>query len=423
MATPPTAPRHRTHATFLLAGGLSLSLLAGCQAPARTAPTPAPSGSPVAAATGTPAATGPVAETMLYAEITGRYQAPVNEAENGWPILKPKLQPETPDGPLPSERLGALSLSDKPEDLAFFDKEVLPILQQSFSKPAFVETHPLLMGKDPLTANYRDLRQLCELLGQRADLLWKQGKKKEALEMLRLPLSLAKALQSRPETVSVNDFSSSYARAALRDIADWAGDNSLKGAELEQAAKMLAEYRPHYAHVVETITVDFAQLENSINDKAIREENLGLGLARTQDLTLWKEQLRGLLDEAKKLYGFQPSDAQLFNDEVMKMSAQVHGLVIDYPQITTQQKHAYASYLATELALALERHRLSGNKKPLEAAKLVETTFAGDADAQEAANALLVYKPGQAPGSFTISSRGDVFKLLSPEGFVTFYQR
>jgi hypothetical protein len=360
---------------------------------------------------------------VSYTEIVESYQGPVTEADNGWPVIKPLLVPSEPDGLAPYDRIESLDLAENPDDLTYFDKEVLPKLREGFSKSFFVDPHPLLSGKDPLSPYYRNLRHLCDLLAQRADMLWAAGKKSEALEMLRLPLSLAKAVQSRPETVSVSLFSSAYASTALRDIADWASTNSLKEPELSQAAEMLAEYRPSYDHLVSSITVDFAQLDSSIKDEPTRTEVLGLGLAKQEDIDVWASQLRGLRSDALKLFGFQPVDPQTFNATVMTMSPQVQGLVLDYPGLTTMQKHAYATYLATELALALERHRLSGSKEPLDAGKLLDQTFGQDKAARAAAEAFLEYRPGQVAGSFALVGRGKVFQLAAPEGEVTFYQR
>ena len=426
MATPPSCSKAarryrlghhhcaRRWRTASLTGGLILTLLcAGCS----QAPKPSTTSSPTPAAV--IASASPSGE-VGYAVLIEQYQAPVPETENGWPILKPLLVPPDETTPPLTERLESL---DKPADLAYFDKEVLPKLKEAFAKPAFFDPHPLLSGRDPLNFHYRDLRRLCDLVAARADLLWSADKKGEALELLRLPLGLAKAMQSRPETVSVNLFSGpSYANASLRDIADWASDNSLKGAELDQAAKLLAEYRPEYKHIIETISVDFAQFESSLDDTDTRNETLGLAMAKPEDIELWKKQMRALSVDAKMLYGFEPGDADKFNKAVMKMAPQVQGLVSDYPAHSTQQKLAYATYLATELALGLERHRLSGEKKPLDAGKLLEQTFAADEEAKKAAAALLEYQPGESSGSFSLVGRGDAFKLAVPEG-PTFYQR
>ena len=181
-----------------LACGLFSFCLAGCTQPPSTpvTPTAAVSGTPAPAAT--PASASPTGQ-ISYAEINARYTAAVPEADNGWPIVRPLLT-ANPDGQSPWERYEALAISEKPADLAVFDKEVLPMLREGFSKPVFFEPHQLLSGKDPLSLQYRRLRALCDQTAERAELLWKAGKKGEALALLELPLSLAKALQSRPET-------------------------------------------------------------------------------------------------------------------------------------------------------------------------------------------------------------------------------
>jgi hypothetical protein len=396
-----------------VAAGLLALALCGCGQ--KPGPTPSPSTTPPASTTATPGA------EVSYAEITERYQAPVADDQNGWPAIKALLAP-TSEGQIPlSERLP--NGLDNAADLAYFDKHVLPVVRESFSKPFFLEPHPLLSGRDPLNFFYRDLRGICDLVAERADLLWKAGKGKEALDLLKLPLGLARAMQSRPETVSVNLFSGpSYANAALRRVADWASDNSLKGAELDLARKMLADFRPSYKHITDSISVDFAQFENSIADEPTRTEILGLGMAKPEDIELWKSQLRTLAVDARSLYSLTPEDPQSFNQAVAKMAPPVQGLVGEYPQHSTQQKLAYCTYLATEMALALENHRLGKDKSALDPKQLLDAAFAGDQQAREAAEALLIYTPGKSSENFALTGRGDVFKLAVPEPPV-FYQR
>lgn len=404
--------------------GLFLALyLSGCtQAPSPPAP------APTTAASSTPTLPTDISATpageLSYAEINARYAATVPESDNGWPIVKPLLKPAVEGQAAPWDRYEALAISDKPADLAVFDKEVLPKLKEGFSKPTFFEPHQLLSGRDPLSLHYRQLRTLCDQIAERSDLLWEAGNKGEALELLRLPLSLSKALQRRPETVSLNLFSSAYASSALRDIADWTSTNSLKEPELSQASELLAEFRPSYSHLTDCLSVDFAQLDNSIKDGPTRTEVLGLGMASPEDLKLWSEQVGQLRADAQKLYEVEGADPRTFNQAVLKMSPQVHGLVLEYPELTTMQKHAFATYLATELALALERMRLSDIKAPDEKA-LLEAVFAGDAGAQQAATELLTvqYPAGQVPKTFAINGRGKVFALAAPDGKITFYQR
>jgi hypothetical protein len=227
-----------------LAGGILALLAAGCH---RTpGPGPTASTTPTAVASGSPQAGAD------YAAITARYQADVVESDNGWPVIKPLLAPTAEDAQPLSERLD--SGLESPEEVSYFDQQVLPVLQVAFRKPFFFEACPLLSGRDPLNFYYRDLRRVCDLVNERADQLWKEGKKTQALELLELPLGLASAMQARPETVSVNLFSGPfYANSALRTLAEWASDNSLQGAELSQAAQLLARHRPSYQHIADSI--------------------------------------------------------------------------------------------------------------------------------------------------------------------------
>lgn len=406
--------------TLALSGGLALSLwLGGCSG--RTAPGPA--ASPTSGATAASSSASPASfETLTFEQVSELYEAPVSEADNGWPLVRPLLVAANPDTPPAIDRLQELDLSKK-ADLAYFDKEVLPTLQSAMAKPAFLESHPLLSGRDPLMMQYRSLRTLCELVGQRADLYWSAGQRDKALEMVRLPLSLAKAMQSRPETVSVNLFSQGYANTSLALLADWAADGSLVEPQLAQARRLLAENRPRYRHLRDSMAVDFAQLENSINDEATRTEVLGLGMAKPEELTRWVEQIRGLQDDALAMYGFEPVNPAKFNDEVMKQSPQVHGLVLDYPPTVEAQKRGYVSYLATELALALEQIRVAKGPAP-DPDKLLADTFGADEEAVKAAHAflLLELKAGQPLQSFSIASRPNTFPLTAPEA-PPFYQR
>lgn len=359
---------------------------------------------------------------LSYDEILANYQAPVADDQNGWPLLKPLLVASEPDAPVLFDRLALLDLSN-PADLSFFDQEVYPTLKLALSRPFFAEPHPLLSGRDPLMTQYRSLRTVCDLLGQRADLLWESGKKTEALEMVALPLSLAKAMQARLETVSVNLFSSGYATTSLGHIAEWAANGSLTEPELGKARELVAANRPSYQHLRSSLEVDFAQLEHSLGDEKTRTEVLGLGMARPEEITRWAEEVRGLHGEAQKLYAAEIVAPEAFNDAVMKRSSQVHGLVLDYPPMVEMQKRSYASYLATEIALALEAHRLAKTKAPAPDALLLEI-FAGDSQAQQMVNALLLvqYPAEQVPERFLIAGQPGAFKVTAPDG-VAFYQR
>lgn len=399
----------------LLQGALlGLLLTAGCSQ--KPVVHPSPMGTPVAVATAVSS------EGLTYEEILERYQAPLGDEQNGWSVLRPLLVAVEPDVPVVFDRLSLLDLSN-PDDLAFFDKEAYPTLKEALTKPFFVEPYPLLSGRDPLMMHYRSLRTICDLLGQRADLLWAEGKKDEALEMSSLPLSLAKAMQARLETVSVNLFSLGYSNTSLGHLAEWAAEGSLKEPELAKAREILAKNRPDYGHLRSSLDVDFAQLEHSLGDETTRTEVLGLGLARAEDVKTWVQEVRGLKEEAQKLYGPAPDAAQSFNDAVMKSSAQVRGLVLDYPPMLEMQKRNYASYLATELALALESYRLAKKKTPaLES--LLSELFSGDEQAQQQVEAMLLvqYATDSVPENFLIAAKPDAFKVTAPDG-VSFYQR
>lgn len=403
---------------FAVVSGLALSLWSsGCTG--KPAPGPSGSASPAAVAT---SATPANFDTLSFEQVSELYEAPVAEGDNGWPLVRPLLVAANSETPPVFDRLQALDLSQA-ADLAYFDKDVLPTLKSAMSKPSFLENHPLLSGRDPLMMQYRSLRTLCELVGQRADLFWSAGERDKALELVGLPLSLAKAMQSRPETVSVNLFSQGYATTSLSLLADWAADGSLVEPQLTQTRTLLAENRPSYRHLRDCMAVDFAQLENSINDEGTRTEVLGLGMAKPEELTRWVEQIRGLQDDAQAMYGFQPVDPAKFNDEVMKQSPQVHGLVLDYPPTVEAQKRSYASFLATELAVALEQIRVAKSPAP-DVDKLLADTFGEDEEAVKAAHAFLQldYKPGQPLKTFIIGGRPEAFQLTAPEA-PPFYQR
>ena len=397
---------------------LQLILGSGCQTP--TGPSPTLSASPTPAVSG--GSPTVMATPLSSEEISQRYQASVENAENGWPELKGFLEGSDDWASSGMESAAELDL-DRPADAATFDGKILPALRSAFTKPAFTGTPKLLSGHDPINPHYRDLRALCDLLTQRADQLWTSGKKEQALELVELPLSLAHSLQSRPETVSVNDFSSKYAAVALATIADWASTNTLVQPQLDTLISSLAKYRPDYDHMALSISVDFASLENSLDNQEVRTGILGLGLSQPEEIQQWKEQLRSLLGEAQKLYGLTPIDAKAFNDAILKLAPPIQGIVVDYPNIAAMQKRTHASYLATELALTLEKHRLAKSKEPLTAEQVFEQTFASDTSAQKVAQALLEVRPGPTPSQFTIAGRSGMFTLLSPDPNIIFYQR
>lgn len=420
MATPHTRTS-RLHPLGGLALTFLLFLAPGCQTKTPTLVTPAPSASHSASPSVQDTPLVPL-NSLTYEEITARYQSPVDPAQNGWPELLKFLEGGEGDDSSGIDKAEALDL-EQAADAKLFDQSILPVLASAFTKPAVTGAPPLISGKDPINPYYRDLRALCDLLTKRADQLQSAGDKEQAMKLIGLPLSLAQALQSRPETVSVNDFSSKFAAASLATIADWASTNVLSIQQLEQLSALLADKRPNYQHLALTISVDFAQLENSLDDQQVRTETLGLGLSDAATISTWKQELRTLRGEAEKLYQLTPIDAQTFNNAVMKLAGPIQGIVIDYPNIAAMQKRSFASYLATELALTLERHRLSEEKEPLSAEQVFQRTFSSDLTTQQIAQALLEVRLGATPSSFTIVGQSGMFTLLSPDPNVIFYQR
>ncbi len=383
--------------------------VAGC----RQAIKPVSSPTPAATTAATPSASPVDTASLSISEITEQYESPVDEAQNGLPSLLPLLTDEAQ-----TDRLSELSL-EKKEDLAYFDGEIAPLLQSAFRQPYFLPAHKLLSGQQEL--NYRSLRRLVELATERAQLHWEAGQKDQALELVGLPLTLAKAMQSRPETVSVNLFSSSYANFSLDRIGGWLGDGQLNADEMVQLSKLLAENRPQYEHLEKSISVDFSQISNSLDDPETRN-SLGMSFAKPEDIDVWKKELLSLYGPAKALYTTEQIDPRIFNDAVLKVSPQIQGLVIDYPTVVTMQKHAFSAYLATELALTMERHRLSKDGAVLDQSSLLKETFPEDERAAQVADALLEMKKGTLPGDFQIVGRASLFELMSPGAPAVFYE-
>lgn len=402
-----------------LALALHLFLGAGCQKPSQTGP----SGSPTVAATSSVSSSPAVATTPISdTEIIALYQAATEPTQNGWTDLKPFFGGSEDSAAFTMDTLGELDL-DKPADSATFDEKAVPLLQTAFSKPAFTASAPLLSGQDPINFHYRDLRTLCDLLTKRADQLWDSKHKEKALPLVELPLRLAHSLQSRPETVSVNDFSSKYASSSLATIADWASTNTLTQPELDTLITSLANYRPDYDHLVLSISVDFAQLENSLSNQEVRTGILGLGLSRPEEIEQWKKQLHDLRPEAQKLYGLHPIDPKAFNDAILKLAPPIQGIVIDYPNVAAMQKRSFASYLATELALVLEKHRISKAKKPLTSEETFAQAFGPGSKTEQVAKAMLEVRLGATPSQFTVAGRTGMFALVTPDPNVVFYER
>lgn len=415
-------PRSRflkIHTLGSLTLALSLFVTSGCKSPTPPVSTATPIASATPLTSSTPTA-GP--SPVSYEEIARLYEEPTDESQNGWPELLKFLGGAEDGDSSGMEVASALDLT-QPKDAATFDSKILPLLKSAFQKPSFTGAPKLLSGQDPINPYYRDLRALCDLLTQRAHQLLSSGKKEQAIELVGLPLALAHALQSRPETVSVNDFSSKYAAASLATIADWASTNELSASQIDQLLNLLAKYRPDYQHMVLSISVDFVQLENSLDDQGVRTETLGLGLSRPEEIQGWKDQLRALRVDAEKLYGVSPIDAKAFNDVIAKLAGPIQGIVIDYPNVAAMQKRSFASYLATELALTLEKHRLAKPKASLTPEQAFQQAFGSDTKTAQIAEAMLEVRTGKSPAQFTVAGRAGMFALVSPDPNVIFYQR
>lgn len=381
-------------------------VLAGCQ----QAPEPAPSASPVALVspveTSLPVTTAdPAEEKALFAALTEQYQADVEASRNGYPIVEPFLKGELPEGM--GEDLYELSLESS-EEQAAFDSKLLPTLKNSFSKPIFVPKSELVAGDTEV--NYRGLRHLVGLLTQRAEQVWEKGDKQQALELAQLPLNLSSAMRVRPETASVNLFSSNYSEATLALIPSWMESGNMDPESVDDLRSMLEASSPDYAHLRETVSVDFAQLLNSLDSEKGREM-LGIGQVEPSTLELWKKQLLAIHGEAVRLYDEAPLDPAAFNQSVRAASGPIQGLVIDYPEVATMQKHWFAKYKASELGLAL-----LGPKGPelskLDSEQLIGEVLQDDQATEDAVKALLEIKIDQE--SIVVMGQPGQFELLAP---------
>jgi len=337
--------------------------LSACHKPDEVRPTPAATGTPVAMETVQPTSTPSpeLSRTPDFEEVTQRYEVPIPEGSDGYPLLKQLLseEGEPPD------------LNDS-DGVQRFDAEYLPVLKEAFQKPHFAADDSLVVGEYG-EVNYLGVRTLVNLLLQRADLLWREGERQQALELVALPLELSDSMQSRPETVSVNLFSSSYADAAVGQIQAWIEESELTPGEYQSLKQTLSEHAPEYEHVEETVTVDFAQLLNSLETEEGRNR-LGIGTVEESTLDTWRDQLGEIFVESQALYGEAPVDPEIFNRSVREASGPIQGLVIDYPEVATMQKHAYAKYKATELGLALLSEGEDWKEKSDD--KLLQSVFA-----------------------------------------------
>jgi len=337
--------------------------------------------------------------------VTESYEAEVPAAQNGYPVLEPVLSGKLPEGL--GDDLEMLAL-DAPEQIAAFDSELLPILKDGMSKPVFrAKTHLQAGGAD---INYRGLRALVGLLIQRADQRLEKKELEQALELVEQPLKLAGAMQSRPETVSVNLFSAGYASSSIAWIQGALEAGELKPEAVDRLQKLLSQHSPGYSHLSQTITVDFAQLTNSLASEEGRGM-MGIGQVEPSTLESWKQQLLDIHEQAAKLYGTAPMDAEAFNQTVLKASGPIQGLVIDYPAMATMQKRYFAEYKATELGLALVGPE-GGKWKKTPADKLVAEFFAKDPASAAALDELIKVEIDQE--TIRIVGRLEQFELLAP---------
>jgi hypothetical protein len=387
---------------LLIVGGLS-----SCsQSPGPPSGTASPA--PIAtAAQPTPLASvaTPVASAEIFVAVTDRYESTIEVGQNGYPLLKPVLNSELPEGL--GDDLEMLAL-ETPEQIEGFDSKVLPLLRDSFTKESFAPQGRLQAGTEDI--NYRGLRHLVGLLVQRADQLRDEKDLNGALELVKLPIALAGAMESRPETVSVNLFSAGYASSSLAWIQSSLESGALDGKSIGELQQYLSLHSPNYGHVKETITVDFAQLTNSLATEEGRQM-MGIGQVEESTLEKWQKQLVDIYQEATELYLTQQLDADTFNRTVRKASGPIQGLVIDYPPMATMQKRYFAEYKATQLGLALVGPDAS-QWKELESGELLDKFFSQEPETAEALKALL--KIERDDKTVKIMGQMEQFELLAP---------
>ena len=386
-------------------------LLVGCQqagTPPQPSSTPAPT--PVASAVSTPApAETPVASAehlLALKEVTEKFEVTVDDKKDGYLIAENLLKGELPEGMEGS--VFDISLDNEAEQ-ALFDGKILPVLQKSFSKPLFVPNRKLVAGDQEV--DFRGLRHLVRLVGQRADQHWAAGQKDKALELAALPLKLAAAMQAHPETVSVNLFSSAYAETTLDLIPLWLESQELKPETAEKLNGVLKASSPDFEHIQETVAADFALLLNSLDDEAGRGR-LGIGIVEDSTLTIWKGQLASLFEQATALAQPDKSDVEAFNEAFRASADPIQGTVPPYPEMVTSQKRSFAKYKATELGLALLGPKGAELRK-LDTEQLLAKVFPEQPVTQEMLKASVDLKATEA--NVMIVGKQDVFSLISPE--------
>jgi len=179
---------------------------------------------------------------------------------------------------------------------------------------------------------------------------------------------------------------------------------------VESLSRVLRENTPSYQHLQETVVVDFAQLTNSLQSDDGRKL-LGIGQVEDATLATWTEQLADIFEEAEELYGHEPTDAEDFNEKVMSAAVPIQGLVIDYPEVSTMQKHSFVKYKATELGVAL----LGSDGQELRALpseELIGQFFDGDEASSEVLKSLIRVEADES--SIRVLGQAGQFEMLAP---------
>lgn len=334
--------------------------------------------------------------------MTESFQASIEKEKNGLTSLEGILAGRLPEGM--TGTLYDLSI-DSEADRTQFDTHLLPLLRQAFTAEVFAPAGELAVGDSSL--DYRGLRHLVGLVAQRAEQHWLKGDKESALELASYPLSLARAMQARPETASANLFSQGYASITLDLIPLWLESQKLDPEVVASLRQALKENSPSYGHVEQTVTVDFAQLLNSLETSEGRGR-LGIGMVEKRTLEIWTAQVLQLYAEAKKLYSPGGGGLDSFNDAFRASAEPIQGVVIPYPEVATSQKHFFAKYKSTELGLAL----LSDDFKSLSLEQLIEKLYPDDEKTRALLKDCLELEKSQT--SIRILGKKDYFALISP---------
>lgn len=395
-----------THKKMFL---LAVATVAICSCSQPTDPgVPSATPAPAASAEATPEVSSSPAEVVdeaVFVAVTQRYEAEPEKGQNGFEVLEPLLNSQLPEGM--GDDLEMLSL-DEPEQIKAFDAKLLPQLKEGMGRKGFVTKARLMAGEGDI--NYRGLRHLVGLVGQRAEQRLEEGDLKGSTELVELPIRLAAAMQARPETVSVNLFSAGYASTSIAWIQGALESGALDTESIARLQKLLGANSPSYPHLRETITVDFAQLVNSLNT----DEGRGMmGIGQVEDTTLesWRKQLFDIYAHATKLYETSPDSAEAFNQTVMQAAVPIQGLVLDYPAVVAMQKRYFAEYKATELGLALVGPQ-AAQWKDVPSEELIDKFFAQDPETAAALNELVrIERDGQA---LKVVGRMEQFQLLAP---------